>query len=437
MRKAKFLTETQIAKIPPGHRKALGGPVAGFSLRKNDWESGQYVQRYTDPKTGANTEITLCPFPLYTTLEALEKARNVMRAVWDGHSPESRTKKNRRLRLEQKQRVLLKDAVAAWLDFMLKDGAWADDSRSAKDIDSYFKNHVLPYLGDKTMSTITAAQISDCLRLIWVEKHSTASKIRMYLERLFYWCIATDRCPERTNPATRDALQPFLGHLNFQIIRGENFAACDIREIPRLCRELFYLETTAARACLFAIYTASRSKAVRRMRWSDINFGNSTWRIPANNDKKKEHLRNRTIYLSDAAVDLLRRQQLNSSSEYVFANRDGEVLTDAALLKTFRTLHERRVEEDGVGWIDPQKADLECKDIRITLHGTARASFRTWCEEKEFGGKFCFNVKAIELNLLHQPRDMYRGAYSRSTLVEERQRIMQAWGKYCRSAIHK
>lgn len=437
MKKTKLLTAAQIAKLPPGRRRALGGPVAGFSLRKRDWTSGQYVQRYTDPLTGVSTEITLCPFPLYTTLEALEKARNVMREVWDGHSPESRTKKNRRLRREQKQRILLKDAVAEWIDFMVKDGAWATDSRSPRDIASYFKKYIFPTLGNKKLSTITVSQIADCLKPIWVDKHPTASKVRIYLERVFFWCIATERCPKLANPATKEKLFPLLGHLDYKVPSGENFAACDIREIPRLCRELFELKTTAAWACLFAIYTASRSKAVRCMRWGDINFEKRTCRIPVNNDKKKEHLRNRTIYLSDAAVDLLRRQQLNSCSEYVFANRAGEVLTDAALLKVLRTLHNRRFEEDGVGWVDPQKIDLDCKDVRITLHGTARASFRTWCEEKEFGGKFCFNVKAIELNLLHQPRDMYRGAYSRSTMIEERQRIMNLWGKYCRSAIHK
>lgn len=437
MRKKKLLNEAQIDKIPPGRRHALGGPVAGFSLRKKDWTSGQYVQRYIDPATGANTEITLCPFPLYTTLEALEKARNVMRDVWEGHSPESRTKKNRRLRREQKQRILLKDAVAEWIDFMAKDGAWATDSRSPRDIGSYFKNYIFPALGNKKLSTITISQIADCLRPIWVEKHPTALKVRIYLERVFSWCIATDRCPKLANPATKEKLFPLLGHLDSKVNSGENFAACDIREIPRLCRELFSLETTAAWACLFAIYTAARSKAVRNAKWTDINFEKRIWRIPATNDKKKEHLRNRNIYLSDAAVDLLHRQQLNSSSEYVFANRAGEVLTDAALLKILRTLHNRRFAEDGVGWVDPQKIDLDCKDVRITLHGTARASFRTWCEEKEFDGKFCFNVKAIELNLLHQPRDLYRGAYSRSTMIEERQRIMNLWGKYCRSAIHK
>lgn len=437
MRKKKLLTEAQMAKLPPGHRHALGGPVAGFSLRKNDWMSGQYVQRYIDPITGADTEITLCPFPLYTTLEALEKARNVMREVWDGHSPESRTKKNRRLRCEQKQRLSLKEVVVAWIDFMVKDKAWADDSRSPQIIESYFKKYVFPLIGNKKISTITTIQISECLKPLWVHKHPTATKIRIYLEKIFSWSIATERCPGRPNPAKREALAPLLSHLNNKVTTSENFAACDIREIPRLCQELFVLETPAAWACLFAIYTASRSKAVRCMRWRDINFEKRVWRIPAENDKKKENLRNRTVFLSDAAIDLLRRQQLKSSSEFVFANRDGEVLTDAALLKTFRTLHERRVEEDGVGWIDPQKADLECKDIRITLHGTARASFRTWCEEKEFGGKFGFNTKAIELNLLHQPRDLYRGAYSRSTMIEERQRIMLLWGKYCRSAIHK
>lgn len=437
MRKKELLTKAQIAKIPPGHRRALGGPVSGFALRKTDWASGQYVQRYTDPVTGVSTEISLCPFPLYTTLEALEKARCVMREVWDGHSPESRTKKNRRLRCEQKQRLSLKEVVAAWIDFMVKDGAWADDSRSPQIIESYFKKYVFPLIGNKKISTITTIQISECLKPLWVHKHPTATKIRIYLEKIFSWSIATERCPGRPNPAKREALAPLLSHLNNKATPSENFAACDVREIPRLCQELFALQTPSAWACLFAIYTASRSKAVRHLKWTNINFEKKIWRVPVANDKKKEQLRNRTVYLSDAAIDLLRRQQLKSTSEYVFANQDGKVLTDAALLKVLQTLHNQRFEEDGVGWVDPQKIDLDCKDVRITLHGTARASFRTWREEKEFGGKFCFNVKAIELNLLHQPRDMYRGAYSRSPMIEERKRIMQLWGKFCRSAIHK
>ena len=67
----------------------------------------------------------------------------------------------------------------------------------------------------------------------------------------------------------------------------------------------------------------------------------------------------------------------------------------------------------------------------ITQHATARASFKTWASTGENRKKF--DADAVELCMAHQLKDDYNGAYNRTTLVEERREVMEAWGRYCLS----
>ncbi|MDR3897777.1 MAG: hypothetical protein Q3X95_00750 [Duodenibacillus sp.] len=100
-----------------------------------------------------------------------------------------------------------------------------------------------------------------------------------------------------------------------------------------------------------------------------------------------------------------------------------------------RGLHEKRLEEDGIGWIDPVKMEKLKKPCVITLHGTARATFRTWAKDDEIGNNRRFDQEAVEFCLLHSRNDAYGGAYGRAPLAKERRAIMEAWGEYACSCI--
>ncbi len=86
---------------------------------------------------------------------------------------------------------------------------------------------------------------------------------------------------------------------------------------------------------------------------------------------------------------------------------------------------------DGRGWVDPHIKNSDGQPSVITLHGTARASFRTWAKSDELGNNRRFDQEAVELCLLHAKKDIYRGAYDRANLEKERRQIMAAWGEYC------
>ena len=92
---------------------------------------------------------------------------------------------------------------------------------------------------------------------------------------------------------------------------------------------------------------------------------------------------------------------------------------------------------DGIGWIDKEKSQRTEKDCIVTPHGCARATFRTWAKDDTIGNNKVFDQEAVELCLLHSKRDVYNGAYDRARLLTERRKIMDAWGKYCISAVRE
>ena len=84
---------------------------------------------------------------------------------------------------------------------------------------------------------------------------------------------------------------------------------------------------------------------------------------------------------------------------------------------------------------DPNIPDENGQPSYITQHGTARATFKTWAKSDELGNNRKFFDEAVELCLLHIRKDPLKGAYDRSKLEKERQKIMNAWGLFCCSKI--
>ena len=215
----------------------------------------------------------------------------------------------------------------------------------------------------------------------------------------------------------------------------QNHAACAVTELPELMATIHQYDSMSARACEFAILTAARSQAVRLARWEEIDLDNSVWVIPLEHDKIKTPNRDRTIFLSSQAKKLLKQLIRFAESPYVFPSSHGSHFSDVALTMFLRGLHEKRLAQDGVGWVDPIKSAKLKKPCVITLHGTARATFRTWAKDDEIGNNRRFDQEAVEFCLLHSRNDAYNGAYDRAPLAKERHAIMEAWGKYAYSKI--
>lgn len=181
----------------------------------------------------------------------------------------------------------------------------------------------------------------------------------------------------------------------------------------------------------FSIVTVLRSKMVRLAKWSDVDFTAKTLTIPQENIKTKKS-GSHTVFLSETAIRILRMVPRIKGINLIFPSPLRlQPLSDAAMGKVFKDMHEKRFAEDGIGWIDPILSKKLGKPCIATQHGTARAGFKTWARSGE--NRKILDDDAVELCMAHRLKDDYDGAYNRSTLEPERRFVMEEWGKFCLS----
>lgn len=308
-------------------------------------------------------------------------------------------------------------------------GVWNGKDKGQHEIDR-FNRRVLPDLGELPITEITPHILYEHFKNYWVTKGNTADKVHNRLNLVFNWAVAKGTYGLEVNPA--DKKGPFgvmIDPLTKAREKDGHSPAPDYRRVPELLRECLTEHSTSARACVFQILTAMRGKAVRTLQWSDIDFSRATATIRPENDKGSKEFktanRPREVYLSKQAMALL--NELPRLGDYVFISREGfnKPLGNCAIAQFLKGIHEKKEALDGTGWVDINELDEDGHPRRIAPHGTARATFRTWAEENDI------NDKAAELCLLHLTTDIYKGAYKRGTMEQERRRIMQMWADFC------
>ncbi len=430
----KPLTPTLAANLPAG-RYATG--TTGLSLIKRQTDKGSYRFRYTDPKSGTRLDKIIGHYPEMDLEAAREHCLGLRRLLESGQDlpdprKEARVARAKHQQEKEKSRRTFLVVASEWLEDSEEKGVWTNNATGARVAFGYLKTYLYPVIGSLPIDKVTPQALYECLLPIWRTKHSTATKIRGMLYRIFRWARAVKLSTLESNPASMDG---DLGVLLDQVSHGlpppQNHAFCPVGEVPRLFRELNAVNTTPARLCMFLILTAGRAQAAREARWGEIDFDRKTWTIPLGHDKIKSPYRDRTIYLSDEAIELLRSLPRRPDSDLLFPNPDGRPYSNAVTTMVMHDLHEKRQKADGRGWIDPVKSSCAQAPSVITIHGTARATFRTWAKDDIAGNNRRFDQEAVELCLLHVKYDPWRGAYDRSLLINERRFIMAEWGRFC------
>jgi integrase len=147
------------------------------------------------------------------------------------------------------------------------------------------------------------------------------------------------------------------------------------------------------------VLTATRSGEVRLANWSEIDFDERTWIIPAERMKmKEEHI----IPLSDRALEVLQEATALGEDGLIFPGmRSGRPMSDMTMSKLVKEL-----------------------GYPVDIHGF-RTSFRTWVQEKTNTAH-----EVAERALAHKITDKSEAAYARSDLFEKRRKLMDAWANY-------
>lgn len=422
-KKAKELSALSVAKIKGNGRHAVGG-VNGLHLRiVNDsraWVLRVVVgQRFDEngKQQLHRRDIGLGSYPEVSLAEARAKAHEMKAQIRNGNDPiQQKQDQLQALRIQRLRNRTFRECAQIVI---------ANKSRELKNQkhiaqwSTTLETYIYPTLGDISIGTITKVDVAEVLSPIWIEKNETAKRIRGRIETIFDYAKAMEYF-EGDNPAEwKGNLEPILGNLK-QVSRPHPSLPYD--QVSTFIQHLRQKDGISPKALEFAILTACRSGEIFGATWQEIDFKNKVWTIPKERMKaEKEH----RVPLSEPAIELLKSIQTHTRSQsYIFpAPRTGSMLSDMSLTALIKRMHEQKLKENGLGYIDPKQNRV------ITTHGF-RSTFRDWSADKtDYSREVCEHV------LAHKLPDEVEAAYLRGAYLEKRKALMADWGEFCYEKI--
>jgi integrase len=277
------------------------------------------------------------------------------------------------------------------------------------------KNHAYPTLGEMQVRTITAADVFKVLKPIWTSSADTASKLRGQIEKVLGWCRTWEYIKGPNVAVWKDNLQNMLPP-SPRKKQKQHHPSLPWQQIGEFVEALHNQKGVGALSLEFMILTATRTSEVTGAVWAEFQLDQSLWVIPKERMKAgKEHV----VVLSPRAVEIIKEMEKTKVSKFVFPGlKAGKPQSNAAMAKLVKRMHEKKVLDDAIGWVDP-------KGEEVVPHGF-RATFRTWG-----GDRANFGKDVLEHALAHQLENEVEGAYNRGTMIEKRIPLMNAWAEYC------
>ncbi len=370
------LTAARVRTAPPG----VHGDQFGLRLRVLRSSARTWVWRGT--VNGRRVDLGLGGYPVVTLAEARDLALECKRAAHRGDDP----------RAVRGRRGVPTFAEAADRVIALHAPGWKDSGRTEEQWRASLRDHA-GALGPMPVDRIGAADILAVLNPVWHKRPETAHRVRTRISAILKWAVAQGLRSDDPSEAVKAAL-PKNG--NGEKVHHAAVEHADVVLVLRAVREHRGWWGTRS-AIVFAVLTATRSGEARQARWSEID--GDTWTVPAVRSKVgKEH----RVPLSRQALEVLAdARELSKGGDVIFPRARGtDPVAGGVLMALLREL-----------------------DTGTTLHGMARASFRSWCADTGV------DREVAEMCLAHVVVGV-EGAYQRSDLFERRREVMQAWADY-------
>src|SRR5262245_11502188 len=141
---------------------------------------------------------------------------------------------------------------------------------------STLKAYVYPVCGDVSVAAVDTALVTKALEPIWTSKPETAGRVGGRIEAVLDWAKARG-FRQGENPAR------WQGHLDqllpkrSKVARVRHHPALPYAKVPAFMGELRAREGISARALEFLALTATRTSAVVRSTWSEVDIKAKVW----------------------------------------------------------------------------------------------------------------------------------------------------------------
>lgn len=280
---------------------------------------------------------------------------------------------------------------------------WQQDKspRHADYVKRRLEADIYPSIGKLPINQIEAYEIVEAIKAI-SERGALdmAKRAHQTIGQVFRYAIAHSKeSKAKRNPASEIKPSDII-----QSRPKQNYARVDLKELPQLLRDLEASKSqplTRLAVKLIAL-TFVRTTELIEARWTEFDFDEKQWRLPAERMKMKTpHI----VPLSRQAIYVL--EQLKSISghcELVFPNQNNhsKPMSNNTILKAL---------------------ELAGYKHRMTGHGF-RGIASTALHEQGF------DHQHIELQLAHQERNQVSAAYNHALYLNQRTAMMQHWADY-------
>lgn len=381
-----MLTDAQIRKIKPLEKKKRYSDEKGLYLEVTP--AGGKFWRLKYRFDGRESTLTIGSYPEITLAQA-RRARDEARIqLYSNIDPNA--VKNQRLQQIDKN-ILFKSLAMEWMEdrkAVIKETTYLRDL-------SVFEKDLFPALGNLPIDQIKGKDVLACAKKIEQRGAQEMAKRSIPLAgRIFRFAIRKGIIEHDPTPHLHEALKPR---------KVKHMARLDISEFPAFLERMdrYHGNLIIKSALQLMTITFVRTAELRLMEWSEIDFENRLWRIPA--EKMKMALPH-IVPLSKQAIDILELiRPITGIKQYVFYNYStAKPISSNALLCAIRTM----------GY-----------NGRMTGHGFRGLASTTLHEQG-------YMHDAIEVQLAHKVGNAVSQAYNHAQHMDYRIKMMQEWSDF-------
>lgn len=385
------LTDTKILKTKPEQKQKALFDGGGLFLLVTP--TGGKLWRFKYRFDGKEKLLSLGSYPEISLKEARKRRDENREQLAHKIDPGAVRKAQKQAKVEETETF---EVIAREWHTRFKP-TWTEGHAST--IMDRMERDLFPWIGKRPIAEIKAPELLAAMRR--VESRGaleSAHRIRTIGGQVFRYAVATGRAERDLSVDLKGALpQPQEKH---------RAAITEPTEVAKLLRSIDDYSGSFVVKCALKIapFVFVRPGELRHMEWTELDFENAQWNIPAGKMKMKEpHL----VPLSHQAIEILKELQgLTGTSRYVFPSGRSfdRALSDNAILSALRRMGYAKDEMSGHGF---------------------RAMARTILDEV-----LQIRPDFIEHQLAHSVRDPNGRAYNRTAHLVERRKMMQTWADY-------
>ena len=345
---------------------------------------------------GKEKLLAIGAYPLLSLADARE-ARDDAKKLLAKETDPMRYKKDGRRKAIRNAQNTFKAVALEWYD--KKKGNWSESH--SYHVKRKMEQDLFPFLDTRPIAEIDPPELLDVLRRI--EKRGSleiVSKVKQICSGVFRYGIATGKC-------TRDPSADLKGA--FEVRKTQHYPSLDIKELPPFLEAMerndARLYARTRRAMKLLMLTFVRTGELIGATWSEINFAEAQWEIPAERMKMRQpHI----VPLSRQVIKLLKEQK----------EETGHLATDWILPSQIRP-KEHMSNNTILAAIDRMgyKGKMTGHGFRALAMGTIKE-------------KLGYRHEVVDRQLAHAHRNKIDRAYDRAQFLDERKAMMQKYANY-------